>query len=365
MSRRLWMADKSFDFTKATNIDCLVCHDQTGTYKKAKGKAGYPEETVDLNYAAMNVGLPQRENCGVCHYWGGGGNNVKHGDLDEAMNDCTREVDVHMAKEGEDMDCIECHKTKHHNIPGQLYSVSSENKDRITCTQCHTSAPHEDETLNSHGDRIACQTCHIPVYAKANATKMYWDWSTAGRLGPDGEQLFEPDAYGNHKYFSIKGTFVYQDHVKPEYAWFNGTADHYLITDTITTVPVQINTLLGSYKDKTAKIWPVKVHRGKQIYDKTNKTLILPKLWDKKSGQGAYWKDFDWDKAAEKGMEYVGMEYSGEYDFIETEMYWPLNHQVSPASEALTCADCHTRKDGRLAELTDFYMPGRDKKSGY
>jgi hypothetical protein len=46
-------------------------------------------------------------------------------------------------------------------------------------------------------------------------------------------------------------------------------------------------------------------------------------------------------------------------------MYWPLNHMVSPAEESLQCIDCHTRdKNGRLAQLDDFYLPGRDVSMG-
>jgi hypothetical protein len=48
---------------------------------------------------------------------------------------------------------------------------------------------------------------------------------------------------------------------------------------------------------------------------------------------------------------------------VETEMYWPLNHMVSPAEHSLKCIDCHTRENGRLANLTDFYLPGRDRNT--
>ena len=113
-----------------------------------------------------------------------------------------------------------------------------------------------------------------------------------------------------------------------------------------------------------SKIWPVKVHRGKQIYDTINNTLIQPKLWAAKEGEGGYWKDFDWDKASRIGMEKVGQDYSGAYGFVETEMYWPLNHMVSPAEQSLTCKDCHSRDNSRLANLTDFYLPGRDYYAG-
>ena len=364
-------ADKSFDFNEPNNIDCLVCHDQTDTYKKGKGMAGMPDPSVNLNYVSQNVGQPRKENCGVCHFWGGGGNNVKHGELDVAMLDCSREVDVHMASEGEDMSCVDCHVTEKHQMAGKVYALSSENKDRATCVQCHTEQPHQSEILNDHNIRIACQTCHIPVYAKQNATKMIWDWSTAGRLDDHGKPMHENDAYGNHNYLSIKGNFVYDDWVIPEYYWFNGLANHQLITDKIDTIPVQMNTLYGSYRDKGrnqtslegSKIWPVKVHRGKQIYDTENMTLIQPKLWDPEKGKGAYWLDFDWDEANRVGMEYIGQDYSGAYDFVETEMYWPLNHQVSPADKSLQCIDCHQRENSRLAGLTDFYLPGRDRNT--
>ena len=361
--------DKTFDFSKETNIDCLVCHDNTETYQKDRGVGGLPKADVDLSYVARNIGLPKRANCGVCHFWGGGGNNVKHGDLDKAMLDCSRKVDVHMGTDGMDMSCIECHTAENHKLLGKAYALSSENKDRATCEQCHTEEPHIDQLLNEHTLRIACQTCHIPTYAKANSTKMVWDWSTAGELDDKGEPQHWNDQDGNHKYMSIKGTFIWNNDVVPEYYWFNGTANHHLVEEKIdtTNLPLQMNTLYGSYtaidsvSNAPSKIWPVKVHRGKQIYDSKNLTLIQPKLWDKEKGKGAYWIDFDWQTASEKGMEYIGMDYSGEYDFIETEMYWPLNHQVAEKEKSLKCKDCHVRENGRLAKINDFYMPGRDR----
>ncbi|MBN2820559.1 MAG: tetrathionate reductase family octaheme c-type cytochrome [Bacteroidales bacterium] len=363
--------DKNFDFTAGKNIDCLVCHDNSGTYVKGKGMAGYPDPSVNLSYVAQNVGKPSKENCGVCHFWGGGGNNVKHGDLEVSLLDCTPDVDVHMTTEGENMDCVACHETQNHQMAGKLYALSSENKNRATCEQCHTNEPHTNQLLNQHNIRVACQTCHIPSYAKVNGTKMWWDWSTAGRLDENGGEIHESDADGNHNYLSIKGTFVYDDHVKPDYFWFNGIANHQLITDKINTIPVQMNSLDGSYADKGArqktdspsKIWPVKVHRGKQIYDTEYMTLIQPKLWSPEKGDSAYWLDFNWDEAAKAGMDYLGLPYSGSYGFVETEMYWPLNHMVAPKEQSLSCKDCHTRNNGRLASLSDFYLPGRDKSN--
>jgi len=47
--------DAEFDFTDSEKIDCLVCHDNTGTY--LKGDAGQPAEGVDLAYVAQSVTL--------------------------------------------------------------------------------------------------------------------------------------------------------------------------------------------------------------------------------------------------------------------------------------------------------------------
>lgn len=366
--------DKTFDFDDPTNLDCLVCHDNTKTYKKRKGGAGMPSTAEnataefpvpDYNYIAQNVGKPLKENCGFCHFHGGGGNNVKHGDLEEAMLDCSREVDVHMAKAGQDMSCNDCHLTERHNITGRAYSVSSENNNRATCEHCHTSTPHNDKVIDLHNHKVACQTCHIPVYAKVNPTVMYWDWSAAGRTDENGNPITEYDVNHKYSYLSIKGRFVWDDHVKPEYFWFNGTADHYLYGDTISEIPVKINTLMGKYEESDAKIWPVKVHRGKQAYDVVTKEIVNVKVFAEKKGEGAFWEDLKWDTAIQLGMEYAGRYYSGQHDFVSTEMYWPLNHQVSPKEQTLKCVDCHTRsEEGRLANLAGFYLPGRDYAKG-
>jgi octaheme c-type cytochrome (tetrathionate reductase family) len=362
-------ADKSFDFTDATNIDCLVCHDKSNTYFKQKSMAGWPATPAtatkefpvpDYNLVSQSVGLPDRDNCGVCHFYGGGGNNVKHGDLEEALFHTTKDVDVHMGEDGKNMVCIDCHQTEKHNIKGKAYSVSASNSNRIGCEQCHTSAPHNDRIIDYHTTKVACQTCHIPVYAKVNATTLYWDWSPAGRKDEQGNAIKEYDADHNYSYLSIKGHFVFDNKVKPEYYWFNGTVDHFLTGDTVKEIPVQINRLFGEYNDSTAKIWPVKVHRGKQPFDPVTKQILSMKLFAYNKGEGAFWEDLDWEKSIQEGMDYNERYWSGKYEFYETEVYWPLNHMVSKKAETLSCTECHIRDNGRLASLNDFYLPGRD-----
>ncbi|MBE9559645.1 MAG: cytochrome C, partial [Proteobacteria bacterium] len=102
--------DTSFDFTSEENVDCLVCHDTTGDYYKAEENGGLPRESVDLAHVAQNVGKTSRDTCGACHFFGGGNDGVKHGDMDTSLAAPERELDVHMDALGEDFTCATCHK---------------------------------------------------------------------------------------------------------------------------------------------------------------------------------------------------------------------------------------------------------------
>jgi octaheme c-type cytochrome (tetrathionate reductase family) len=357
------MTNDMFDFNNARNVDCMVCHDKSDAYFKGASAAGYPDRSVNFTQVAQSVGRPGNFNCGVCHFYSGGGNNIKHGDLEDALMACDREVDVHMAANGINMTCVDCHTAEKHHIKGTLYSVSSSHENRLHCEDCHTGTPHPDRMLNLHTASVACQTCHIPTYAKVNSTKMAWYWSEAGKL-INGKPYHEMDSLGNETYLSIKGRFEWANNVKPDYFWFNGHAKHYILGDTIGENPLRVNELLGSVGDGESKIIPVKVHRGDQIYDPNTRLLIQPKLYSPNKGDSAYWMDFDWNTASMAGMKQVGLPYSGEYAFIETVMYWPVNHMVAPKEKALSCNECHVRENGRLASLPGFYLPGRDHHAG-
>jgi octaheme c-type cytochrome (tetrathionate reductase family) len=331
--------DANFDFDNPKNVDCLVCHDQSGTY--VKGKKGLPVEGVDLLAVAQSVGYPSRENCGGCHFKGGGGNGVKHGDLDESLYFPPESVDVHMGKH--DFQCIDCHQTVEHDIKGRSITVSLDNENQVYCTDCHIEVPHKDARINAHLESVACQSCHIPAGALKDPTKMYWDWSTAGQDLPE-----DP-----HEYLKIKGSFVYERNFTPEYYWYRGTADRYLIGDSIDPENVTVlNQPHGDIHDIDAKVWPFKVHRAKQPYDEVYKYLLQPKT----VGEGGFWTEFDWDQALSFGSEVVGLAYSGEYGFAETEMFWPISHMVQPAENALQCSECHGEK-GRMDWLALGY-PG-------
>jgi octaheme c-type cytochrome (tetrathionate reductase family) len=282
--------------------------------------------------AAQSVGRPTRLNCGSCHFNGGGGNAVKHGDLDESLYFPSESVDVHMGRYN--FECVDCHRTEDHNIRGYMMSVSPYEHDRIACTDCHTGLVHQDARLNTHLTAVACQTCHIPAGALRDATKTDWDWSTAGQDLPE-----DP-----HVYLKIKGSFVYADNLQPTYAWFNGNSVRYIKGDSVDpTQPTLISAPIGSITDPNAQIWPFKLHTARQPYDALYNYLLIPKT----VGEGGYWTDFNWDQAFRLNEANTGLAYSGQYDFAPTEMYWTQTHMVQPKENALLCNDCHG-ENGRL-----------------
>jgi octaheme c-type cytochrome (tetrathionate reductase family) len=378
--------DDSFDFTAEKNVDCLVCHDTTGTYRKLPGFAGHPVykplefppgsgrrvEAVDLQRVAQTIGMPSRTNCGSCHFFGAGGNGAKHGDLDSSLQHPGKYLDVHMDEKGLNFSCQTCHATSKHQVSGSRYNMAAAPKggahmrgtkdtSPASCQSCHGNKPHPAAMtkLNQHTDKIACQTCHIPAVARNEiGTELSWDWSDATKMGPDGKPLLRMDSAGRRAFDSRKGSFVWDSYVIPEYRWFNGIAKYKVIGDKIDpTQTVQINEFGGSANDPESRIWPVKVHRGKQPYDKINLTLTLQHTGGE--DDTALWHNYDWQKAITTGMKAGGLPYSGEFGFVSTEHTWPITHMVAPKGDALSCAQCHS-KNGRLKDVEGVYIPARD-----
>ncbi len=379
--------DDNFDFTDQSKIDCVVCHDRTGTYYKTPTSGGNKacsvmfegKQPIQWEKVAQSVGLPGRENCGGCHFYGGGGDGVKHGDLDSSLIHPDHALDVHMDEKGLGFACTECHVTTEHVWAGSRYQMDARDlleghkpgqaRDAASCESCHSTAPHANNSiegikLNDHVKRVACQTCHIPEYARGGvATKVDWDWRTAGRLR-DGEGYKEKgytQGNGEHRatYKSIKGSFVYGENLQPEYGWFNGEM-LYTTIDTVfdpTQAPIAINQYQGEASDPEARIWPFKPMHTVQPFDKGNNTLVYMHLWG--DDADAFWGNYNFERAIARGMSDAGLPYSGEHGFVETVSYWPITHMVAPSEQALECQECHA-KDGRLGALPGVYLPGRD-----
>ena len=335
--------DNSFDFTDKTKIDCLVCHDTTGTYKKAPTKAGMPAENVNLKKVAENVGHSSRATCGVCHFSGGGGDAIKHADLSEQLLKPSRNYDVHMG--GYNFTCTECHKTRNHQIPGRSSSVPVV-EGIVSCQDCHSDSPHYkndllNHHLNDHCKSIACNTCHSPLYAKGKPTKIWWDWSKAG----DKKRTPIKDKYNQPDYHWKKGEFKWNASVKPEYAWFGGYMDRVFIGDEVDIHANVINLTspVGSINDLNSKITPFKIMKGVQAVDAENKYFLIPHLFPRdENDKTAYWKNLDWQKAFNDGMATANLKYSGKYKWVETWMYWRVEHEVMPAPMSLSCVQCHS-----------------------
>ncbi|MBA85029.1 tetrathionate reductase family octaheme c-type cytochrome [Thalassobius sp. S69A] len=378
---------------EANAVDCLVCHDTSGNYTKlatgaghppleAAGKTitGQPAWAVDLKKSAQSVGMPTRDNCGNCHFYGGGGDNVKHGDLSSALYNPSHDVDVHMsAKEdgGEGMVCSTCHVSSQHEWAGSRYNtVAADNvglgkpgqrRDVASCESCHDTNPHpaniKGMKLNDHTDKLACQTCHIPSFARGGVpTKTLWDWSTAGRLDENGQPIHEDNYVSStgqhlHTYLSTKGDFDYGENVVPYYAWFDGQVEYSTIDRKIDpTKTVEVNKINGTPNDPDSRIWPFKRMDGRQAYDKVHNNLVYTHVWGPTTDT-AFWTNFDWAKAIDAGMKAAGQPYSGEFDFVDTYMYWPITHMVAPSEQAVDCAECHA-EDGRMQNVAGVFMPG-------
>ena len=378
-----WKDDK-FDFKAEQNVDCLICHDQTGTYRKLPGFAGHPVykrvefphgsgkfvEAVNLKKVAQSIGMPTRSNCGSCHFFGAGGNGAKHGDLDSSLQHPGKYLDVHMDEKGLNFYCTTCHATSHHEVSGSRYDTAAavkgpahirgkQDASPASCQSCHSNKPHHEAMLNQHTDKLACQTCHIPEYARNQiGTESSWDWSLATQMGPDGKPMAYKDSAGRRAFDSKKGKWEWDSYVMPEYRWYNGYSDYKVIGDKIDpSKTVHINEVGGSPNDPDSRIWPVKVHRGKQPYDKVNNYLTVQHT----AGEDhtALWHNYDWQKAIAAGMKAAKLPYSGEFGFVDTAMTWPITHMVAPKGDALSCAQCHS-KNGRLKDIEGVYMPARD-----
>ena len=112
--------------------------------------------------------------------------------------------------------------------------------------------------------------------------------------------------------------------------------------------------------------------KGIQAFDAKYQYALIPHLFPRdKSDSTAYWKNFDWQKAFTDGMAAADLPYSGTYDWVETWMYWGVEHEVMPASMALSCSQCHAsfkeektcdrcHRDNRNVDFKELAHKGTD-----
>ena len=312
------------------NIDCLVCHQKE--YKRVNVDGVMVPDTdnmsISMDVAVQTVHLPERANCLGCHAKAGGGDAVKRGDLALATANTTdRNYDVHMATTGANLVCQSCHAPESHRFPGKGSDLRPTDLDvQVECSGCH-SRPHANSDLNMHTVSVACQTCHIPVYAK-NANDTAADEATEiNRSWQAGSEHLAPPLHP----VLTKG-----NNLTPKYRFWNRLSTNYLLGDI-----AQIDPETGAYATSRpqgsindGKLYPFK-YKTSDYPLRTASQELIP------LDTSVFFASADANAAARAGLVNMGYGSGDAYEWVTTDTYQLLNHQVSPKEQALQCADCH------------------------
>jgi hypothetical protein len=385
-------------------VDCLVCHsDPTAAYAKDPKTFGNPVSTLNLAAAAQDIRLPTRTNCGACHFYAGGADNVKL--MGSALKNPTEAIDVHM---GRGMECLDCHAGPSHTFKGAGIHTPAHTQ-RVGCSDCHGAAPHEGKVatngaqLDGHVAKIACQVCHIPTFSRGQFGKVDWDWSTAGdktrgvagvvTTTVDNNGVYSATGTAVTTYDYIKGSFVWKRNAAPAYRWSNGKSTHALTSDkgdltaagltADDAARIALGEPVGDASD--GKIMAYKLMRGRQaVYvDGVDSFVVVPNLF----GPAGFWGviqtvGYTYDPAtgnytapnaatpvttptplesllsanfttgaraagqiAPAAASLARFDGTTGWDWRYTKLYLDLNHEVAPKAQALgangACADCH------------------------
>lgn len=342
---------------EAKDVDCLMCHndnyqrkfiadpDNTVTVTNVLGQEKtyiFGKEDAEGNYItvpdfdkmapgtnmvniARMVHMPTNASCLRCHAKAGGGDWTKRGDMGLNSANATVDQDVHLAKDGADLACVNCHSALNHKIAGRGIDLRGTEATAPTCQACHNTAPHASSTLNRHAQgQVSCQVCHIREYAKGGATEMSRDWS---------------NPVWNAAFCSGQGGFVGEEvkevHVKPEYVWFDGTSYVYNVGETISPDENGVYHMAkanGRAFDGVSRIVPIKRHFSTMPLHESGMIIPPAIMWMFMTG--------DFDLAVQKGMEEQGM--TGGYSIVEADAEMLITHGVDPKEKAPSCGECHS-----------------------
>jgi hypothetical protein len=335
------------------NIDCLVCHQKE--YKRIKvGGVMVPDTanmTIDMDTAVQTVHLPERANCLGCHAKAGGGDAVKRGDLALATIKTTdRTYDVHMATTGADLDCQSCHIPVGHRFPGKGSDLRPTDLDMpVECSSCHGSKPHSSSSINIHTARVACQTCHIPVYGKNANDSLASEATEVNRSWQAGTESQAPP---------LHPVLTKANNVMPRYKFWDRWSTNYILGDV-----AQIDPETGTYAtsrpqgDVTdGKLYPFKYKTSDYPLRTASKELIA-------LDTSVFFATADADAAARSGLVNMGYQEADAYEWVTTDTYQLLNHQVSPKDKALQCSDCHLNTGRMDLQGALGYAPKRPQST--
>ncbi len=363
------------------DVDCLMCHSDTyqrkfiadpnntetvtnilgeqrtyifgkiddqGNYLTVPDLDKMPAGTNMIN-VARSVTLPTSTACLRCHGKAGGGDWTKRGDLGLSSAHATLEEDVHLAQEGANLSCVNCHATSNHKISGRGIDLRQTEAPAPTCNACHGNTPHANVTLNRHAQgQLSCQVCHIREYAKGGATEISRDW-----LSP----VWNPNFCSGQGGFV--GHEVKESFVTPEYVWFDGTSYVYNIGETIAADGRGIYPMAkanGRAFDGKSEIYPIKRHFTVMPLHENGQIIPPAIMWMFMTG--------DFEVAVQKGMEEQGL--IGTYTLVDADAEMLITHGVSPKENAPACVECHDNtgatQDGTgmlpFTKLGYHQMPG-------
>ena len=345
--------EEALSKSQLENIDCLVCHQKE--YKRVKIDGIMVPDTAKMNVsmdvAVQTVHMPERANCLSCHAKAGGGDAVKRGDLALATIDTAdRNYDVHMSTTGANLDCQSCHVVKNHRFPGKGSDLRPTDLDEpVECSRCHSDKPHSNASINEHTVRVACQTCHIPVYGK-NANDSLADEATEiNRSWVAGTEHTTPP---------LHPILTKANNLMPQYKFWNRFSTNYLLGDVAHIDPktsaYATSRPQGNVKD--GKLYPFKYKTSDYPLRMASQELIA---LDTK----VFFATADADAAARSGLVNMGYSDSDAYEWVTTDTYQLLNHQVSPKEQALQCDDCHLNTNRMDLQGSLGYAPVRPKST--
>ncbi len=316
--------DERFDPTSPTNIDCLACHDTTGTYKRLEG---VPKPEQDLLKIAKNVGRPQIKNCLACH------GNKKDSSGYKIHNGI--EKDIHFTTSGGTFSCQQCHPSNgKHTFSRTLHSSPGAMQEK-GCAACHTSLPHQQKRLNTHSEIIACRTCHIPSYGNEQPEIFNWNWFFSN----NSTSVYQNNGQQEYPLISKYG-FLQASSLQPVYLWDNGSDHIYTRGDKADKNQLTILQKPSSRSPQSV-IAPFTISYGTQLMDAKYRYLISPSF---KKDKSFIPLNASWNEAATDGMKKLRLPFSGVTEPVTTVSYRRLNHGVVPAEKALGCMECHGAK---------------------
>ncbi len=319
--------------SQLANIDCMLCHQQAYKRKKVDG-VFVPDEAnmaITMDEAARTVHEPERSNCLQCHAKAGGGDAVKRGDLTLAHAETVdKTFDVHMATTGENFRCQDCHTTTDHRVAGKGSDLRpTDNPIGMGCTDCHGGVASEHpRDYRKHLDRVACQTCHIPVYAKdasdsaaTEATEVHRTWLDTHSTAPPFHPVMDK-----------------ANDLVPRYRFWNRLSDNFLLGDVAVIDPetgrYPTSRPIGDVADPEAMLYAFKYKTAQQpMVSSTGQLIALD--------TSVFFATGDHSAATTQGLANMELDPTLGYEWVETDTFQMLNHEVSPESQALRCADCH------------------------